>query len=141
MSVASIRDQLASQAGNRSNTAGAKPERKTSDLWLNIGITIPGAGEDGGDLFVSLPTGIPLDDMKDQAVRGTNKQWIQLAQTKNALLAILRKQGTELEPGERVAVPEFSVELARRAEPDATGDAKTNPMVAALLAHLGGDNG
>lgn len=131
-----IQQDLAAK-GKQSGTAN-QTERKPSDFWLNIGIKIPGAGEGGEDLFVSLPVGLALDDMKPQAVRGTNQEFIQLVQTKNALLEALQKNAAKLQPGERVDIPELKVELYRRNEPAQTGDINSNPLMRALLEQLGG---
>ena len=92
-----ILDTLASQTDKKTAAAPAAApsttERKPSEVWLNVGVNIPGAGEDGADLFVSLPVGLPLDDMKAIQIRGSNQNSINLKQVKNALLDELQKLG------------------------------------------------
>ena len=134
-----VRTQVANDNAAAANASGnAKPARESSKIWLNVGITLAGAGEDGEDLFVSLPVGIPLDDMKPQQIRGSKESWVQLAQTKNALLEAVQKAGSQLEAGERQILSELSVEVYRKAEPAQEGTVETNPLLGALFAQLGG---
>lgn len=128
----SIADQV------RSATQAAAPattERKASDFWLNIGCTIDGT--DGKPVFVSLPQGLALDDMKPQAIKGNNQDWIHLAQTKNALLEAVQNAAGGLKPGERKVI-DLQVEIYRRAEPEQKGSTSDNPLLASLTARLGG---
>lgn len=113
-----------------------KPDRKPSQIWVNVGATLEGAGQDGENLFVSLPSGIPLDDMRPVKVTGSNQHSIQLKQVKNALLDELQKLGASMEPGERRVVP-LSVEIYRVANPAQIGTSDTNPLMAALARQLG----
>lgn len=139
-----ILDELARSPSNNaasanSNTGGsAQQERKPSQIWLNVGVTLPGAGEDGTDLFVSLPVGLPLDDMKPIQIRGSNQNSINLKQVKNMLLDELQKLGAAMSPGQRQAVPQLSVEVYRVAQPDQTGTAANNPLIAGLVGALSG---
>lgn len=130
---------VAQPSGNAggSNDA-AKTERPKSQFWLNIGFTIPGGAEDGSDLFVSLPQGIALDDMKPQEVRGSNQNWTQLVQAKNHLLEQLQKGGAELEPGARIVLEGFTVEMHRVGTPAQRGDAESNPIIGAMAKIFGG---
>ena len=139
--LGSIRSEVAAAAGQRQTASvGQAAERQPSLFWLNVGVTLEGAGEGGTDLFVSLPVGIPLDDMKPQAVRGNNADWIQLAQAKNALLEALQGAAAGLNPGDRVDMPELSVQLYRKGEPAQTASGDTNPLVAAMVGKLTGTN-
>ena len=139
-----ILDTLASQNGSTKPAAAAQAaapattERKSSQVWLNVGVTIPGAGEDGADLFVSLPVGLPMDDMKPIVIRGSNQNSINLKQVKNMLLDELQKLGAAMSPGQRQAVPQLSVEVYRVAQPDQTGNAANNPLIAGLVGALSG---
>ncbi len=132
----SIRRGVDAQATKPSDDKGATVSniRQPSNFWLNVGVTIK--GKDGEDVFISLPTGIALDDMKPQAVKGNNADWQQLAQTKNVLLEQLQQAAASLKPGERVNVPVLTVELYRRAEPAQTADPATNSLVASLMEKL-----
>jgi hypothetical protein len=119
-------------------TAAAKTDRAPSQVWLNVGVNLPGAGEDGKDLFVSIPVGLPLDDMKAIQIRGTNQHSINLKQVKNMLLDELQKLGASMNPGERKCVPQLGVEIYRVAKPEQTGSADSNPLIAGLFGALGG---
>lgn len=110
-----------------------KDDRKVSDFWLNIGIEIP--GPDGEPMFVSLPVGLPLDDIKPVVIKGKNQDWINLAQTKNALLEALQKHAAGMKPGDREVVSALRVEIYRRNEPSQAAN-DGNPLVANLLAAL-----
>ena len=136
-----ILDTLAAQA-TKSAAAQAAPatteQRKSSQVWLNVGVTIPGAGEDGADLFVSLPVGLPLDDMKPVVIRGTNQNSINLKQVKNMLLDELQKLGASMAPGQRRLVPQLDVEIYRVAQPEQVGTAESNPLIAGLFNALRG---
>lgn len=128
----------ASRAGSTNASGNAKPQRESSKIWLNVGLVLEGAGEDGTDLFVSLPVGIPVDDIKPQQIRGNNEAWIQLAQTKNYLLEAIQKAAAKLEAGQRHVLDGMSVEIYRKAEPDQAGTTAENPLMAALQAKLTG---
>lgn len=123
----------AKAAGNAA-ASSTSTERKASDFWLNIGLTI--TGPDNKPLFVSLPVGIALDDMKPQPIKGSNQEWIHLAQTKNALLESLQRMAAGLAPGQRIAVDALNVELFRRNEPQQQGNTEDNPLLASMLAAL-----
>jgi hypothetical protein len=75
--------------------------------------------------------------MKPQAIKGSNQEWINLAQTKNMLLEALQKHAASMEPGERQAVEALQVEIYRRNEPQQHGTTDANPLMASLLATLG----
>lgn len=114
----------------------AKADRVPTQFWLNVGVTLKGQGPDGADLFVSLPVGIALDDMKPVAIKGSSKSFIELQQTKNALLAATQAKAGTLSPGERCAVPEFTVEIARVSAPEQNGTVASNGLMAALMDQL-----
>ena len=137
-----ILDTLASQNTKSAAAQNAAPtpstERKSSKVWLNVGVTIPGASEDGSDLFVSLPVGLPLDDMKPIVIRGSNQNSINLKQVKNMLLDELQKLGASMSPGQRRLVPQLEVEIYRVAQPDQVGTAENNPLIAGLFNALRG---
>ena len=136
-----ILDTLASQTTKPAATdkpAAPANDRKPSEIWLNVGVNIPGAGEDGADLFVSLPVGLPLDDMKPIVIRGSNQNSINLKQVKNALLDELQKLGASMTAGQRTTVPQLSVEIYRVAKPEQTGDVDSNPLLKQLFGTLAG---
>jgi hypothetical protein len=137
LSLRNLREDVAAAATKASQSAAPATERKPSDFWLNIGVTIP--GPDGEPLFVSLPIGLALDDMKPQAIRGSNQDWINLAQTKNTLLETLQQHAASMEPGERQTLDVLSVEIYRRKDTQTPATAgEENPLVANLMASLQG---
>lgn len=125
-----LRQQLTPNQSGSNN----REERKPAEFWLNVGVMLNINGE---DVFVSLPQGLPLDDMKPQPVRGSNQEWIQLAQTKNLLLDELRKAAAGMDPGDRIVVGQLQVELRRAADPAQTGNPNDNPLMAQLIHTLG----
>lgn len=132
MSVSNIGGSLASQiAGSLNRAPAAAPaagaKREPSQFWVNIGIKIPGGNEDGSDLVISLPNGLPLDDMKEVTVKGSNPQWVGMQQAKNALLNVIKTKAGALAPGERLAMPELVVEVYRaKGEQAATSEGATS---------------
>ncbi|MGV8863272.1 MAG: hypothetical protein ACOH2T_19160 [Pseudomonas sp.] len=128
-------------AGVANRTPAAAPAaastRKKSDFWLNIGVTVK--GEDGSDVFIGLPNGIPLDDMKPVEVKGNNQNMIDLNQTKNSLLEALQKFAAQMDPGSREDFPQLTVQLYRRAEPAQTGNASSNNLLAQMFGKFGAD--
>ena len=135
-----ILDTLASQKTTPTAPAAGSSttERKSSQVWLNVGVCIPGAGEDGADLFVSLPVGIPMDDIKPIVIRGSNQNSINLKQVKNMLLDELQKLGAGMPAGGRQTIPQLGVEIYRVAQPEQQGSADSNPLIAGLFGALSG---
>lgn len=97
---------------------GEVTERKRSEFWLNVGVELKGAGEDGEDLFVSLGRGIAGDDLKIQTARGTNANIIELTQASNALLGKIQAAFAQMAPGERKTLPKLTVQAYRVAAPN-----------------------
>lgn len=131
-------DDLSTALSNAMKQSQPEPEtkRENAKVWLNVGVNLPGAGEDGEDLFISLPVGIPLDTMKPQEVRGNKASWIQLVQAKNGLLDMLQKAATGLEPGDKEILPQLSVQILRVGQPEQVGNEASNPLLAALSSVL-----
>ncbi len=135
-----LHDLRANVAAASAKAAAASPaSRPVSDFWLNIGVEIPTVDAEGkpSKMFVSLPVGIALDDMKPQAIKGSNQDWINLAQTKNTLLETLQKYAASMAPGQRDQIPALTVELYRRNDaPASVSTAASNPLVASLMSTL-----
>lgn len=111
----------------------AAAERPKSELWLNVGILLKGAGKDGEDVFLSLPGGgIAVDSLKAVDVRGNNVDWVHLQQAKNMLLEKVQAGMAGMTPGQRSIAPEFTVEAYRVGKPEQTADVTSNPLAAAL---------
>lgn len=94
-------------------------ERDQSQFWLNVGYT----ADDGR--FVSLPYGLPMDNMADVRVSGQNEEWVALSHARNDLKAELLEAAGQLEPGQEVIV-QLEVRL-RRINTQMNVDAATNP--------------
>lgn len=124
------------QSGNRQ--AGGE-ERKKSLGWLNIGVNLVGAAEDGSDLFVSLG-GIALDDIKLREASGNNANMIALTQAKNALIKSMQQANSKMSPGQTQIVPSLQVQMLRVNEPNAVGTAENNPLIAQMQSLLFGNN-
>lgn len=105
--------------------------RPPSVLWLNIGVQV-------GETFVTLPFGLPLDDMKPIEAKGKNAEWHNLAAAKNALLKMLQDAGGKMDSGTDQIIPSLQVQLLRKSDGVVEGstDAATNPILAGLVNAL-----
>ena len=105
--------------------------RPPSVLWLNIGVQV-------GETFVTLPFGLPLDDMKLIEVKGKNVEWHNLAAAKNALLKMLQEAGGKMDSGTEQIIPSLQVQLLRKSDGavESSTDAATNPILAGLVTAL-----
>lgn len=106
-------------------------QRKNSEFWLNIGVE---AQQNNEPLFISLPVGLPIDDMKPARANTSNQEWNALAQAKNGLLEELQKLAAGLQPGETLPLT-LTVQLHRSAQNEAP-TASENPLLAQALAAL-----
>ena len=75
-------------------------EQKKSVFWVNVGYKTGVEREDGSEIIVTLPFGIPLDSMQYVQTNSRNVEWSELQQARNSLLDDLRKAASELAPGE-----------------------------------------
>ena len=91
--------RLTSKTNNTSNRTEAQ-QRPAAQLWLNIGVIVKGAGEDGSDLFLSLPQGIPLDTIEKLSTRSSNEDFRDRQAARNDLLDQLLSLGESMQPGE-----------------------------------------
>ena len=101
--------------------------RKPSEFWLNIGVQ-------AGNEFISLPTGLPLDDMKPARANTNNADWNQMAQAKNLLLEQIQQIAAQMEPGAEHELT-LTVKLRRTAQNNEPA-AEDNPLAAAVMAAL-----
>jgi 2-methylcitrate dehydratase PrpD len=102
--------------------SGQTAEREPTKVWINVGMR---AGEGENERFVSLPKGIPLDDMKAIPLRGTNEDFNAFTAGRNDLLADIKAIAEQLAPGDE-AFLSLEVQVRRIAE--------TNPYRISLLA-------
>lgn len=85
-------------AQNQNNNDSS--EQKKSVFWVNVGYKTGVEREDGSEIIVTLPFGIPLDSMQYVQTNSRNTEWSELQQARNSLLDDLRKAASELAPGE-----------------------------------------
>ncbi|WP_139074153.1 hypothetical protein [Pantoea eucrina] len=115
------------KGNNMAGQNNGQQQRKPSEFWLNIGVM-------AGDEFISLPVGLPLDDMKPARANTNNAEWNQIAQAKNVLLEQLQQLGMQLEAGKEVEL-NLTVQLRRSAKNDEPAQ-NDNPLAAAVMAAL-----
>lgn len=133
-------------AGSQQNTSGVRSttgqRQRPNDLpkakvWLNVGYVAEGVEEDGSDRFVSLPMGIPLDNMEKLPTSSRNQSYAQFQAARNDLLDQLLEAAQSLAPGEDMVVG-IGVGLAiqiRRVGDDRPEPAtdNTNPFARQLM--------
>lgn len=81
-------------------SAPSAADRAKAQVWLNIGYTARGAGENGADRFVSLPVGIPLDTQEPVKLQGRNEDYLAFTSARNDLLDQIMAAANKLQPGE-----------------------------------------
>ena len=118
-------------------TFGAKiaknEERPTSKLWLNIGYSVEVPNDDGvlENKFVSLPAGIPLDNIEALPVRGKNAEWNMFQSARNELLEQLMAAAAQLKPGEEQIV-NLEIQLRRVNDETVAVNKDENPFTRKL---------
>lgn len=136
MSLFQAHPQLAGNPAPTPNGGGDNQPFAKSDTWANIIVEIPMKDEDGKDVVesISLPMGVALQHLKPKTVfNSKNKAVVDRLQAQNAILDYFQKSSEALQPGERKILPEFKVEIYKKAgEIDEAGTPDTNPMLAAL---------
>lgn len=103
------------KAAAANNNAQDKPK---AQFWLNIGFTAEGTAteERPEDMFVSLPTGIPLDTMEKLPTNSSNKEFAELQAARNDLMEQMLEFAKQLQPGESKT---FTMEVQlRRVKPE-----------------------
>lgn len=126
---------------NRGRNANQAEERKPSEFWLNIGITLPlPTGENGAlqEEFISLG-GIPVDSIEEAVVRATSSaNWATIGSAKNEVLRLIREDLAALTKGQAAVHPLLQVEARRAGEqaPVAAPTEVTNVVLAALRPQL-----
>jgi len=114
--------------GNGMPNAENRPQ---ATLWLNVGLTIPVEQEDGTivDTFVSLPVGIPLDTTEPMVMRGSNRNWLNIVQVKNALLEFAQKTAAGCEPGTGIIASNLQVQFFKKGDAAKASDPLENPLM------------
>lgn len=86
--------------------AAGKTDKAPAEYWMNIGYTQPVDSEDGStvEVFVSLNSGIALDDVKPMDVSSSNQEYAAKAVASNEFHAALLAKAKTLQPGESVII-------------------------------------
>ena len=119
---------------NNDNTKKAKEDRPKAQLWLNVGYNTVHTDEKTGmkvERFVSLPQGIPVDQIEPLKENSSNAEWAAFRQAQNHLVDILMSAGSELDPGAEVAL-NLEIRLRRVQDESSVPNVKTNPFIAQL---------
>ena len=84
------------------STAAApkKDERPKSQFWLNIGYETDVVDDNGENRFVSLATGIPLDNMERLQTNSRNREFAAFQAARNDLYDQIMDVAKSLEAGE-----------------------------------------
>lgn len=104
---------------NNGRKSGSNEERKPSEFWLNVGITLSlPVGENGAmeDTFISLG-GVAVDSIEDAVVRASSTgNWAQIGSAKNEVLKLIREDLQALAKGQAAVHPMLQVEARRAGE-------------------------
>ncbi len=119
-----------------SRPAEAAQERPVAQYYLNIGVTLDVEGADGTTTqeFISIPVGLALDNIKTMEYRGSNDEWLNKVQVKNAILAKIQRLATEQAPGSGEVIEDLQVQVFRRKADTAAPAASANPLMSQLAA-------
>ncbi len=127
-------------AGKSNSAAKTKTDdRPKAQVWANIGYhatTKNDAGEEERR-FVSVATGIPLDNIEPLATNG-KKSWANFQAARNHLTKKLTELGMGLDAGEAVYFPndatdgQLIIEIRRVGESNTADDEGVNPYILSL---------
>jgi hypothetical protein len=112
--------------------ANARDERPKAQFWLNIGYQA-GVVLEGEDepRFISLPVGIPLDNVEPLPVNSRNATWAAQQQARNALHDQIVDLAKTLAPGE-TRILNLQIELRHVNDEAPTVAAHENPFLQPL---------
>lgn len=100
MATTDFEMRFGSKNNNRSTGGRNGQTEEKSEFWINIGYLAKGAGENGEDIFVALPLGLPLDTQKPLKTNSSNEAFAALQAARNDLWEQLMAVAHELKPGE-----------------------------------------
>ena len=86
--------------GSKTAPATKKDERPKSQFWLNIGYETDVVDDNGENRFVSLATGIPLDNMERLQTNSRNREFAAFQAARNDLYDQIMDVAKSLEAGE-----------------------------------------
>lgn len=97
------------------STASDAPAK--SEFWLNVGYEVLVETDNGvEDRFVSLPFGIPLDNLKPYEINSSSDTFAFLRMAQNSLIEAILEAAYELDPGESRVISagdQLAIELRR----------------------------
>lgn len=86
--------------GSKTAPAAKKDERPKSQFWLNIGYETDVVDDNGENRFVSLATGIPLDNMERLQTNSRNREFAAFQAARNDLYDQIMDVAKSLKAGE-----------------------------------------
>lgn len=115
--------------GSTNAAPAAATNRPKADFWLNLGYESDHVNEETGKrLFISLPTGIPLDTQEYVDTNVSNPQFAAMRSAQNDLLDQLVAHAQHLQPGEECLIT-VQVQLRRVKAPAAPINPDNNPLI------------
>ena len=114
----------------RRNLLNEDQQRPQAKVWLNIGYELDDTqrGDDGYD-FVSLASGIPLDQLDDLPTRSKNATYKAFQEARNDLRDQLLALAAEMQPGQsRIVNLQVQLRLVED-EPENTTAGDLNPFI------------
>lgn len=120
-----------------------KTDKEPTKIWLNVGVRVPNPEVEGEFIQLNLSLGIPCDKMRPLPIpkdkEGRNPMFKAQRQAQQKLLEQFQTSVmAKLKPGQRMHLPQFSVE-AYHVEPGETlegADLSENPFLASLQAQM-----
>jgi hypothetical protein len=122
---------------------GGKEEKEPTKIWLNVGVRVPNPEVESEYIQLNFPLGIPCDKMKPLPIPkdkdGKNPLFKAQRQAQAKLLEQFQTGVmARLKPGQRLHLPQFSVEVyhVEPGETLETADLSENPFLASLQAQM-----
>jgi len=115
----------------KTETAAPAADRPKAEYWLNLGYASDVKDDEGNNLFISLPQGIPLDTQDHLKTNSRNTDFAQFQAARNDLLDQLIAHAQNLQPGES-SVINLQVQLRRVNEEAAPIDPANNSFTKKL---------
>ena len=122
----------ATEQNSRNNNSSEKKKQDPAQFWMNVGYWSKDP-ETGEDVFISLPMGIAVDQMKPKNVPNSDSSYRQMVEAKNALLEEIQKFMSGFEPGQEETISTLEIQLRRVDEANSeTSTAENNPHLSNL---------
>lgn len=116
---------------NRNGRALINETSEFEGLWINVGVNMAAAEKDGEPIFVRLPRGVAVSDLKSRKIYDNmDPEFASQANLMNQLIAEIQKKAATLKEGESIPI-NLEVQLYRRQEESVKSD---TPMENADLA-------